>query len=225
MTKRQKVWEVLYPFVTILLAMAAVSVVLLLVIGLITGLYDPNDIYVEVKATPLLISICFYLLTLWMLRKNFQIDNMRFGMDANQLHAGKSVLSVVLIAGIGTLVSFAISYSGLNAVFTGYASDSAAAFQGQNLILLVLATVLIGPVAEEVTFRGMIFRRARHFIGWKSAAVLSALMFGIYHGNFLQFLYGTIIGILLAWQYEKSRSLKLCIVTHMCLNVIAIFLQ
>ena len=83
-------------------------------------------------------------------------------------------------------------------MFPGYAESAAGAFEGQNPLLLIAATVLLGPVAEEMIFRGMTYRRVKNYLGTGWAVGISSVLFGIYHGNTIQFLYAAVLGILLA---------------------------
>ena len=70
----------------------------------------------------------------------------------------------------------------------------------------------------------MVYRRARAYWGVRKALFLSSVLFGIYHGNMIQFLYALVIGLMLGWIYERSGSLKVCIAAHMCVNLLAVFL-
>ena len=44
--------------------------------------------------------------------------------------------------------------------------------------------------------------------------MLSALMFGLYHGNLVQAIYGFVLGYLAVYIYEKYGSLKASILFH-----------
>ena len=55
-------------------------------------------------------------------------------------------------------------------------------------------------------------------LGIWPAAILSALLFGIYHANMIQFLYAFPLGILFAWYYEKSGTLLVPVLVHISLN-------
>ena len=68
-------------------------------------------------------------------------------------------------------------------------------------------------------FRGVIFNRARKFFGVVKAAVFSALLFGVFHGNLLQFLYGTAMGMLMAVCYEYCGCFAAPVLVHMSANV------
>jgi membrane protease YdiL (CAAX protease family) len=54
--------------------------------------------------------------------------------------------------------------------------------------------------------------------GDRIAIVVSAVTFGIFHGNFSQLFYATALGFLLAYVYSKSANVKYTIVIHMLIN-------
>lgn len=78
---------------------------------------------------------------------------------------------------------------------------------------------LIKPVGEELVFRGLIYGRMRLYYPMVFCIPISALIFGAYHGNFVQLLYGFIMGCLLAWLFEKYRSLKANVIFHSAANI------
>lgn len=85
--------------------------------------------------------------------------------------------------------------------------------------LLLLAGILI-PIMEEVLFRGLLFRWFRkRWSAWPSILV-SALIFGVAH-MIPDTIPGTaLIGVLLAWLYERTGSLWVPVVTHVTYNSI-----
>ena len=78
------------------------------------------------------------------------------------------------------------------------------------------------PICEELVFRGLMFKRMRERSGFLYAAVYSALVFGLFHGNIVQMVYGFILGMLLAYMYEKYGSVKAPIVGHMVMNLFSV---
>ena len=90
-------------------------------------------------------------------------------------------------------------------------------------VLPAWATLFIvavwAPLAEEIVFRAMIFRTLRRgFVFWP-AAVLSGIAFGVYHMNLIQGVYASLIGILLAYIYEKTNSLLGVYLFHLSFNL------
>ena len=67
-------------------------------------------------------------------------------------------------------------------------------------------TVLLAasPFLEEIFFRGILFQRLKELMSVKAAAVVSALVFGLYHGTLTQGIYGFFMGLALAWAMERA---------------------
>ena len=55
--------------------------------------------------------------------------------------------------------------------------------EGKQMWFLILSMGIIAPLAEEIVFRWLIYLRLRDYMRMGAAAVISGLIFGIYHGN------------------------------------------
>ncbi len=75
------------------------------------------------------------------------------------------------------------------------------------------------PLAEELIFRGMVFRTMRKGFSFWVSAIVSAAWFGIYHMNVVQGVYAAMFGILLAYTYERTNSLLGCYLLHLMFNL------
>lgn len=93
-----------------------------------------------------------------------------------------------------------------------------------SLMLQILSTGLAAPVVEELIFRGLCYGRLRSAMGIIPAAVVSALIFGIYHGNLVQAIYAFALGILLALVYEHFDGLFPAVWFHVSANLTSIVL-
>lgn len=89
----------------------------------------------------------------------------------------------------------------------------------------VVATCLIAPVVEEMLFRGILLRSFLEQYPRGVAIGFSALYFGVAHLNIYQFFLAFLIGLLLGWLYERSRSLVPCIALHAAFNCSVVVLQ
>lgn len=87
----------------------------------------------------------------------------------------------------------------------------------------ILSITLIVPILEELLFRGAI---EGHFLkkGWapKWAILVSALIFGIIHGNPAQIPFAFLIGLLFGWLYYRTGSVIPGIVGHVINNSFAL---
>ena len=77
---------------------------------------------------------------------------------------------------------------------------------------------MIAPIAEELLFRQVLYTRIKKIVPVWIAVLVSALFFGIYHGNLVQGLYAFIMGALLALVYEWTKSFAAPVLFHMVAN-------
>lgn len=92
-----------------------------------------------------------------------------------------------------------------------------------GLALEIISVVILAPVAEELVFRGLVFRRLREFTPFTLAAIFSALIFGFYHGNVIQGIYAFLVGLLCAFVCEKYHSVLASIALHIGANGFSVF--
>ncbi len=80
----------------------------------------------------------------------------------------------------------------------------------------------VAPVAEEFFFRGFFYTALRSRWGIKPALILSSLIFALFHLSFLLFPLLFLMGVLLAFLYEKRGSLDASFLLHILNNIVAI---
>ena len=83
---------------------------------------------------------------------------------------------------------------------------------------------LLSPVAEELLFRGVIQNCFRRKFRPGIAIMVSALIFGVYHGNVVQVLYATLMGLVIACFYEYYGNFAAPLLFHIGANVVAYLL-
>lgn len=83
--------------------------------------------------------------------------------------------------------------------------------------LVMLLVVIIAPIIEELLFRKMLIDRF-HPYGDRIAILMSAVFFGLFHGNFNQFFYATMLGMILGYVYCRTGKIKYTIFMHMIIN-------
>lgn len=130
---------------------------------------------------------------------------------------------IILAIATGQFLNDLINGLHLNDLFTGYSEVSEQAFSGQPVGLMILVVGIIGPICEELMFRGIVFHRLKDWVKPQAAIVISALLFAIYHGNVVQFFYATCMGVMLAIIYDKTGTLWISIVAHIAANLWSLF--
>lgn len=88
--------------------------------------------------------------------------------------------------------------------------------------LFMIIPAVIAPILEEIIFRkiifGSLYRKTNFFI----AAILSAGIFGIIHGEPEHLLIYTSMGFVFAFLYVKTKRIIVPILVHMTLNSITV---
>ena len=93
-------------------------------------------------------------------------------------------------------------------------------------IMLFLAVVFIGPIFEEVVFRGVAFYRLKKTaLGAIGAIIIPSIVFTLIHGQYDQveifislFVFSCLVGLL----RHLSGNLWYCIIAHMICNLLAL---
>ena len=84
-------------------------------------------------------------------------------------------------------------------------------------VIMFLYVVIVGPVMEELVFRGILLK-ALSFTGTTAAMIISSIFFGLMHGNIPQAVFAFFVGLILAKAAQKTGSLKTSIIIHIILN-------
>ena len=116
---------------------------------------------------------------------------------------------------VGTAVN-ALTYSLSGREAVSLVDDT---FGAMPVGVVLLGACVLGPLCEELLFRGLIARRLVRY-GEKPAAFVSALLFALYHGNLEQFFYAFGIGLLLAYAYFYTGRLRTSVSLHAALNLL-----
>jgi len=134
-------------------------------------------------------------------------------------------LGLVFLLGMSAAVSVnvIVSLSQIARFSPKYQQVSEVIYSG-GLFMEIVSAVIAAPILEELFFRGMIYKRLRDMINVKAAVVISALFFGAFHGNLVQFVYAFIIGLMLAYVYEKFKTIWAPVIFHIGANLISVLI-
>jgi hypothetical protein len=91
---------------------------------------------------------------------------------------------------------------------------------GSNMIITILYGYLLGPVTEELCFRGLMYSILRKSkINYMLAVFIQGLLFGIMHMNVVQSTYAFLLGMALGYIRYKYKTIFLSIGAHIVFNV------
>ncbi|MBR2339082.1 MAG: CPBP family intramembrane metalloprotease, partial [Clostridia bacterium] len=98
------------------------------------------------------------------------------------------------------------------------------AYTTTSLILNVISTAVLPALVEEMIFRGYLMGTLRPH-GDGIALVLSAFVFGLFHGNILQFPFAFMLGLVLGWLVIQTGSIWPAVALHFGNNLMSVLLS
>jgi|TARA_B110000037_G_scaffold1690_1_gene2001 membrane protease YdiL (CAAX protease family) len=88
-----------------------------------------------------------------------------------------------------------------------------------GLVFLIVSACLVAPIAEEILYRGILFRSLANKTGVLAAAVLSSVVFASLHFyDFYGFASVATFGLVCALLYQATGSLSNVVLLHMLYN-------
>ena len=177
-----------------------------------------------------------FALTLWNARGEVNLQSGCSGeaMSGERLRARGDQLIAAAAGILAASVFLNLFLAGVGAVHADAAAADASAQAGRvSLPLGILIYGVLSPLAEETVFRGITLQRLYLLCHEKKsgktafllAAGLSSLLFGIYHGSFVQGLYAAVMGFLFCLFLALGGNLFRVIVLHGGANVMTLFLS
>ncbi|MCP3028815.1 CPBP family intramembrane glutamic endopeptidase [Halobacillus sp. A5] len=91
--------------------------------------------------------------------------------------------------------------------------------------LFILLPVVFAPITEEIIFRKVIFGQVYKRTNFLLAVLLSSVIFGAFHFDFLHMLVYFSMGVVFAFLYVKTKSIITPIVAHMAMNSFVVITQ
>lgn len=133
---------------------------------------------------------------------------------------GKFLLLLLIAMGLMYIGSFIGStIMAILSQITGhdYQNDLASIVNESPVWMTFIGTVICAPIGEEFLFRKLLIDRTRRW-GDLISILISALTFGLFHGNLFQFFYAFFIGAILAYIYTRTGKLRWCMAMHAAVN-------
>ena len=133
-------------------------------------------------------------------------------------------ISYVTILAISSsiLVNVIAQASGFTKTSESFAKTASTQFS-LPLWLGILVYGIVTPVTEEIVHRGIIYNRLRRYFNLPIAVIAGSLLFGISHGNLVQLVYATLMGIFICCVYERYGSFLYPVLFH-CISNTAVYI-
>ena len=120
------------------------------------------------------------------------------------------------------LIPITLFLNSLTMLFSkNYLNTSVQGMMEYPYIVQIILVAVIPPLVEEFVFRGMFYGTYRK-CGILKAALVSGVVFGIFHMNINQFAYAFVVGIVLAYMVEATGSIWASVCAHFAVNTYSI---
>ncbi len=133
--------------------------------------------------------------------------------------------ALLAVMGISACIAMnaLLMMAGLPDSSEGYRQVSETMYQSP-LWIQVLGLGILIPAKEEMVYRAVFYGRMRESVPVKEAILISSALFGIGHGNLVQFFFAAVMGALLAGVYELSASACAPVFLHSIINLTSLVL-
>ncbi len=136
-------------------------------------------------------------------------------------------IMAILFLGIGLYYVTTLVVDAAAAIHPAWLENYNAIIQSEGFesptFALILYSVILAPVVEELVFRGLTMRYARQAFPFWLANIWQALLFGVLHGNVMQGIYAFVMGLFLGFVAHRGRGIKYSIPLHILFNIIGIW--
>lgn len=206
------IWESIKLLLVFLFIDIGLSLVFMVILSG-TSLYQ-NDFILSI-----LTSLIALLVVLKISRRNNSIS-IRDKFNIRQRDITLYIPMVITILGLIIIVTYLVNYVEtiipVNDLWSEVFEESFG--QGADYLEVLVLTVIVAPIIEELLFRGVILQGLLGKYTVPTSILVSSLLFALFHGNIYQFISAFLVGIFLAWIFVKTKSLFLCMLGHGLFN-------
>lgn len=202
------------------LAYSIASILFLIILSNIIAVIRP-EILNNINIATIITAICNYVLPLpillFLMRKldstEIKKNNLGFKTFLKYLCITFTLMWIGNIT--GTIITNLLSFTIQNDI----ANPIQNLINSTDLWLNLILISLIGPIFEEIIFRKILIDRTIKY-GPLTSILVSAIIFGLIHGNLNQFCYTVLVGGFFAYVYIKTGQIKYSIGLHIILNML-----
>lgn len=181
-------------------------------------------VYTVLSAQVALGAVFLYLVWSVLRRRHrgFEAVGLRFWSLRRDLLFGVAAYIRVLPLVLAAILTVALVLAKLGVSFERSAVQEMAAESVRNAASVIAFAAMasaVAPVLEETLFRGLLYTALRERLGFWPAGMISAVCFAMMHAPAAR-LPTAVLGMALAWMYERSGSLVPAIGAHALHNAL-----
>ena len=193
-------------------------IIQIIVINIIGGVN--HNILSDINILAIISSICNYILPFplfFYLMRKIEKQN----LEKQSLSLKKFLLYLAItftLMWIGNLVGVTVTSLIGNLFQIDISNPVEYLINSSDIWLNLLLISIIGPIFEEIFFRKFLIDRTIKY-GARVSIILSAVIFGFFHGNISQLFYAFLLGGFFAYVYIKTGKIIYTIALHIIVNL------
>ena len=159
-------------------------------------------------------------------RRTFSDLRLQFVRKRN----GKDIATIaVCVFLIGIAMQFVSSYI-LTLVLSFFPNEATEYSENIGVLLelsfsMLFYVCVLAPALEEFIFRGILVSLFKQFVPYFAANILQAILFGIYHQNFIQGTYAFFLGLFIGYILYVTGSIGYTMLFHCGINLMGMFIE
>ncbi len=131
---------------------------------------------------------------------------------------GLIVLGISLQALCTGLLNIAYIFAHDTEVFRNY-NEIIKSIDGSMTKSILIYTLFLAPIVEELMFRGLFMDFSRYGFSVTASIIITAVCFGVFHGNIIQCCYAVPLGIMLGYVRMCRDRMSDPIILHIVINI------
>lgn len=222
--------DILKVFALYFLMMGVGSAMLLAIARRLLG-DDPFALY-GTNTVALVLSLltnglsCLFIIYIVSIRHRQPVSTLGITLMDWQKNLSRGLVRYMVILPVIVTVGFLVELMTKSMGITPHHQEVVLRFLGERSYLGMVAIIafgtLVGPVAEEVLFRGFLQPALRDVMGSTRAIVVTSLLFALVHFNAYIFPQIFILGLLLGYLYEETGTLVAPVSVHVLHNSVSL---
>ena len=166
---------------------------------------------------PLILNYVIVLPILWLIvRKSEKPELMP---EKHKIPPGKLVVWFLVFFGVSRLILMATTLLQAAIVGEDY-MDPVTTLQMESPEMMFFTVAFVAPIAEELIFRGFLYRLLAPY-GGKFFILVSALLFGFFHMNITQIPFAFVLGLFFGYTMYRTGNVLIPMLLHFITNVIS----
>lgn len=127
--------------------------------------------------------------------------------------------TILVFGAVGSIAATCLMAMAQMAFYDIRYEQAAESMYAVSLPVQIIGLGIIIPLAEEMMFRGIMYKRYRERQGFWYSAIWSSVFFSMMHTSMTQVIYTFCLGLMLSYLYEKFGTIKAPVLLHAVMNI------